>query len=457
MPTTGRGGTNRFINPSLEVDTAGWTQGVNNSTLTRSADLAWVGSSSGKIVIAAHQYSCIYPTWDFAGLTPLTGVAHIFHGRVRVWIPLGTTVARIFLNVLYSDANQAQSPIFENTVGTGAWQDLVIPPVVSDPTKTLQSVALIMGNYGTSANAYEFYVDGADLRIDEPDVDTYIDGDQGDRYAWTDTPHASTSVRAPGYMVGAGVQAAGSQSVTLLPKAARSAADSSLFLPSLPVKGADSIRFDFDLVSITSGNVGLKLEAWDPARLLWVALLDGPLLSAPGHQTLAIDPRLPPVANLTVQQIPPARLRARLTGTAEGAVSSLTATAGQAQSDFTRVQTFVVFPMLARVSPDIFQTWVPLDTAGASAIRFDLDAEAFVGTNLTIVIQSWDPAKQAWLAHEFVGEGRLTGPGHAVTTIDPRVPPSLSNSQRELPSKLQVRFGGNMTSATCALSCTLGA
>jgi hypothetical protein len=119
-------------------------------------------------------------------------------------------------------------------------------------------------------------------------------------------------------------------------------------------------------------------------------------------------------------------------------------------------RTLVLFPSAARstAAGTLAATSGVIATRGAKGIRFDVDVTAVAGGNFTYQIESWDQAKQAWVAE--IGLGQAGAPTHQVTQIDPRLPPGGGNTARQPPARLRVVTGGPATTATFSVSYTLG-
>lgn len=198
VPTTTHVVTNRATNPSFETNTAGWTASAGSGPgavqIVRDLTRAYVGGASGRADFPAANQDRLITLANLSGLT-LTGVPHVAYGRFKVWLALGKTIPQVLFRWQYTDATVA-SIATNNIAGTGDWQDVSIGPLASNPAKTVQSLNFYVGfNVSAPAAPWSAYYDAVDIRIDDGPVDTYIDGDQGAAYAWTGTPHASTSRR----------------------------------------------------------------------------------------------------------------------------------------------------------------------------------------------------------------------------------------------------------------------
>jgi hypothetical protein len=190
-----RGGKNVIRNPSTETNTSFWNVTAGAAITRDTAELLF-GAASLRVDLPITNAAACYQFIDMTGVTT-TGVPHTIACKTRLKAPAGQVISRLQLRVQYSDATVATS-VIDNIVATGAWQEVVLPTYATDPTKTLTSstafyVAL---NNGAIAAPCSVWIDGVDVRIDEPDVDDYIDGSLGAGYAWTGAAHGSTSTRA---------------------------------------------------------------------------------------------------------------------------------------------------------------------------------------------------------------------------------------------------------------------
>jgi hypothetical protein len=459
MPTTLRAGKNWVPNPSFEVDTAGWPVAFG-AVITRVSTQARYGTSSAKLDLAATVNSQTYPACDKTDLA-LTGVVHVVTARLRLLIPLGVTLDEVYTQISYSDATAPKS-FTTNIVGTGDWQDIVVPPLASDPAKTITQYYLVIRKTSAAAG-YTIYVDGVDVRVDEPDADDYIDGSLGSGYAWTGTPHLSASTRAGAVSaIPTGGGGSGTQTLAALPKVARGTAQAtpvSLWSAPIQCQGKRAIRFDMDIESIADGALGLVIDGWDPAKGIWITELTTTTRAAAGHYVSFIDPLVPTAAGVNVQREVPSLVRVSFGGTTTNALCSLAVTLDDGASDFGRVQTFVALPKMPRgtSTPNSIYAYSPFTTNGAMAIRLDHDIESIADAAIGLVVESWDPAKNAWVGELYTTQ-RST-PGHWVSYIDPRIPGVLYTGHRQQPAKrYRVAFGGaSPTICVASVSVTLGA
>lgn len=192
--SSSRGGRNRIRNPSVETNTS-WNGAQGGIVLSQTDEIAWVGTKSMKAVVQAAVNTITYQTTDLTTITT-TGEPHLLHGRVRFWAANGVRVGRFLFRVSYSVAPPTDV-IIDGLVGNEDWQDVLFAPIVTDSARTISAVYLY--HYiATLVNVdapYVIYLDGFDVRIDEPDIDDYIDGSLGTRYAWAGTAHSSMSTR----------------------------------------------------------------------------------------------------------------------------------------------------------------------------------------------------------------------------------------------------------------------
>ena len=452
-----RSGKNWIPNPSAEVNTTG-IRPSGGATAVRTNEQAMAGTSAFKLIVPATTSAGIGMNADLTGVA-LTGVPHMLRAKVRLWVAAGVTIPGAVLQIGYADGYPYWStgPI----VGTGGWQTVTLPPIATDPARTIVEVILyLVFNTTAAASAYVVYADGLDLRIDEPDIDSYIDGSLGPRYRWDGAAHNAPSLRDEQPVTSSPTP--GPRSLVLFPLRTRVEANGD-FAPQvvLQTNGA-AVRFDWDRPADTGAH-WLDVWAWNPASSSWYQYLPvGPLSSA-GHTLCTIDPRFPNPGN-GIQAIPPTKLRIQLVPNSAGitATSSVSATLDRSGGDyasgaFSGVTTFALFPKKVRTAAEIGQLrFMPVTLNGARGVRFDLDVEAIADNSIAIVVDGWDPAKQAWTTEATTGLP-LSAPGHAVHHVDPRIPASATGNQREPFSKLRVRLGGAPSTVTCSVSCTLGA
>jgi len=190
-----RGGRNNVLNPSFEVDTASWSlTGAAGSSMVKDTQQVWVGSSSLLVNFTATSQDRISTTIPLGPLAA-TGQKHQVRAQLRAWIPLGMKIPRVLLRTNYSDG--AVDTVVDNVVGTGDWQTITLPLTSTDPARTLVSFLFYpLYNVAAQPGSWYCWIDGLDVRFNEPDVDEFISGSLGTGYAWTGTVHNSASTRA---------------------------------------------------------------------------------------------------------------------------------------------------------------------------------------------------------------------------------------------------------------------
>lgn len=135
------------------------------------------------------------PPGSIGGQT--TGIARTFAVAARVSGVSTLPRPSVFLH--YDDAlGPTYGPTLEGVPGTTEFAFARIDPLpaTSDPARTLSRVSLFVGNPDNVPNPapISFYLGGLDIR-EGVAVDRYVDGDQGEGFAWEGTPHDSPSVR----------------------------------------------------------------------------------------------------------------------------------------------------------------------------------------------------------------------------------------------------------------------
>lgn len=179
--------TNLLGNPSFETGTAGWSvSGTSNPTLTRPASSpGWAGAwharaaatVAGSVVAAESVYRAV-----------VAGQTYVVSGYVR-----GTPGRLVAARALFSPAGSILSGT--QVMLTGAWQRVTYAFTVP-AAQTGMVVGVQRAASGTSTDTV-VDLDGVQLEVGAA-LGTYFDGDTpagpGVQYAWTGTPHASTSV-----------------------------------------------------------------------------------------------------------------------------------------------------------------------------------------------------------------------------------------------------------------------
>lgn len=187
---------NLVLNPSAEVNA---TDGVathvtgGSVVVTRSAEAAWVGDYSFKVVTSGVGTKTI--RW-------LTGIDTIDDefpelvavGEIRAKGAVGLIVPVTLIVSYWSDTFGGEEALPDPYLWemTGGWDTLEIPPVEFErlpPEWRVQAVSIV---YVTDDNQ-TIYFDGA--HISDSEIDFYVDGDQGTEYDWEATPHNSVSRR----------------------------------------------------------------------------------------------------------------------------------------------------------------------------------------------------------------------------------------------------------------------
>lgn len=186
--------TNLIANPSIEVDTAGWSG--SNSTLARSTAQAYVGTASLSVTaIAAADAFALRPTGT-AGAPVTPNTSYVVSGYFRA----ATTARSCKVGVTWYDAAGA-------AIGGSVW----MPTGVNDTTTGWTRVTFATTSPANAAYASPRIVVAAPVAGEVHYLDavmfetgtvasTYFDGDTADdtnySYAWTGTAHASTSTKS---------------------------------------------------------------------------------------------------------------------------------------------------------------------------------------------------------------------------------------------------------------------
>lgn len=174
--------TNLVTNPSLEVDASGWSAD-GTSTIVRSPDRAEVGSASALCTRNDHSNVAVRSlTVPSAGTYALAA---------SVYIPSATTVTGdVLIRLGGFTGSGTVSTSNANTSARDQWQR--VSSVVTIDAGDLSGFLIVVAGLATGGT---IYMDAG--QVEQKDHATsYTDGSLGTGYAWTSTPHASTSTRA---------------------------------------------------------------------------------------------------------------------------------------------------------------------------------------------------------------------------------------------------------------------
>ncbi len=204
---------NRILNPSLEVNTTGWS-GISGATITRDTVEVFHGIASLRVSPSATDKSGTRynsgPIVSLAGETITVGM------WIKAPIGMDNQLRVVFRNAALAELLVSISVAFP---GTGEWQ-FVSHTDVAPATATNHYIDV--WRIGTAPVA-DFWIDAvqslpyaelpsfdagaaATLRVDGAQIEDattggatpYVDGDQGDDSHWYGAPHASVSYREAG-------------------------------------------------------------------------------------------------------------------------------------------------------------------------------------------------------------------------------------------------------------------
>jgi len=171
--------TNLLTNPNFETNTTGWAV-INGSTLSSSADRAWNGTKSLKVVYDATARALDTTGTQYSNFPMINGATLTF--SAYVWVPTGQPAVKIKFG----------GPSYNVTGTTSTTNDQWERLTVTTTATNTNNANLQLLNAATSVpSSTGFYVDGALLEI-APSAGTYFDGDFANS-TWTGTPHGSTS------------------------------------------------------------------------------------------------------------------------------------------------------------------------------------------------------------------------------------------------------------------------
>lgn len=116
------------------------------------------------------------------------------------------------------------------------------------------------------------------------------------------------------------------------------------------------------------------------------------------------------------------------------------------------VVTRTLFPSAARTTHASSQSIV---NPGAQGVRVDVDITAFTGTGIIFTIESWDPAKAAWVPE--LASVSLAAAGRTILHVHPEMVAAANViAQRVCPKTLRVTPSGTITSVTYSVVYTFG-
>lgn len=187
--------TNLMSNPSFEVDTSGWSAGGNAASVER-WDLAasGIGNRAGTYGMLTRQAAGTYPTRCYANSPALAASAgQKYVIQVRLFGSLGNVG---FLTRFYSGVNGTGSVLLEADTGIPKPGGSSLVDVTATHIAPAGTLSMRIFPYGTGESASSFFADAVLIEQSEA-ANGYFDGDTPDTalwvYAWTGTPHASTS------------------------------------------------------------------------------------------------------------------------------------------------------------------------------------------------------------------------------------------------------------------------
>lgn len=198
------GVVNLHPNPSAERqgDLIGWfDEDGEQLNIEQSTERSWDGAYSVKHKVASGAGREVVAR-SFLGLevTGLAtgGVRRRVQGQVRIYAPAGAAL-EVYLRAYYTDGTEEQGEATPFTGEGGANFPIPTnaPGLELDPTKTLLSIEVVTRT--TTGAAFSFYVDGAQLEVDQGYGPTHfaIGSYGGNVGTWAGVPHASMSYRQP--------------------------------------------------------------------------------------------------------------------------------------------------------------------------------------------------------------------------------------------------------------------
>ena len=191
LPGEVPGAVNLVENPSLEADTRGWSTSAG-ATLDRVSDDPWSGDWHAAVTIAAG-----------AGLPEVRArsAEHLALDRIGAWVGSiaiqgDAAEARLLVRFTYQDGTEADRE-WAIVVPPVSWERVASEALPHDDARVLSRIDLVVAVPQTGAEQ-TLELDGAQIEDATTGGATgYVDGDQGDGYAWFGPEHASVSYREP--------------------------------------------------------------------------------------------------------------------------------------------------------------------------------------------------------------------------------------------------------------------
>lgn len=183
-------GANFVTNPSFETGTTGWSV-FSGRTMSQQSTHALEGTYGAQVVNDSTA-----TTGAFGALAMVTSVpsAGTYTLSMNLFLPTGFSVFSSQLQMLNFTAGSFPSDVMVNRALTNQWQRVSGQGTI-DAGDLSGLIQCTITNWPQGGGANTLFADGIQLEAGDH-VTTYIDGSLGTGYAWSGTPHASTSTRA---------------------------------------------------------------------------------------------------------------------------------------------------------------------------------------------------------------------------------------------------------------------
>jgi len=172
--------TNLIVNPSIEVDTTGWTlnQGGTGGAITRDTSKSFVGSASLRIDLGTAWTEAYSATISLADGESLTIQARVYADSTSG------------VNIQIRDTTNGVTRVTDYLSQTGAWEFLTCTWTNDTGSAADVRVQLHISTDGASQAWFDA------IQAEKKSYPTpYCDGSLGDGHSWSGTAHNSTSSR----------------------------------------------------------------------------------------------------------------------------------------------------------------------------------------------------------------------------------------------------------------------
>lgn len=185
--------TNLCINPSFEVDTAGWgSYGNLANVISRDTTTKLIGAASGRATVGA---STGWYGFDNNSTGGQGGIVVSAGEAITVSFWINSSVSSFLFG--WRPGGTASPTYYETveTVTVNTWHRFKKTMIM--PTGAGSFTVYILNPSASTLN-YSFYIDGVQFEK-KAHATTYCDGSLGSGYTWSGAAHASSSSRSAGF------------------------------------------------------------------------------------------------------------------------------------------------------------------------------------------------------------------------------------------------------------------